>query len=854
MALALSRPLFWVAIALVLVILLSLARKGPLRWLPAFFLRAALLIVLITEFFSSQQQGINTTSLPLEVLIIDQSDSIDPKVRQQFQEQALEWKNSAPNRLIIAAGQESYFVGNAFLSENGRATDLETAFDLALETLRHNKGRVLLASDGYPSNPLALDERLKQLQERQIPLDVIPLTPRQAQHDVYLGQLITPKTLWAKTSFRVYQEVIMPEQGTISLELKLNGKSISSQSLTLEAGNHWIEFPLEAKEAGILTLETKASYPPDELEGNNQAFAVVQVFDVPNVLLLTQSAEQVSAFAQALQSEGINIEVKSRSELSTNESDLERYQVVILHNLLATDLSTTQLATLRKRVLDRGQGLILTGGINSLTLGGYIDTPLETILPVKLEPPPRNARQPLAFVIMLDSSGSMGTKREGRPEPIKLASEAAARTIESLQAQDYFGLLTFSTSATWRVSIRLLGEGLEKRSAMDSVASLRAYGGTKLLASMQECFQAMQTNDPPVERKNLLILSDGKSSDGKLEDFVNLVKEINQAGWTVSVVSFGEDVDEEILTAIAEAGNGRYHRVRDASELPRVMIAESKAASGENIQEGTTTLTTEDVTHPVLGGFAADEFPPLETYNAVTSRREEGSEDILVSTNFGDPILSAWQVGLGRVIVWATDLSGQWAPTWGSWNRLGQFWLRIIRYALPDPSFGLDRAIAQVQPDDVLITAFLAELGDSPPSNAPVTYVLTKDEAVYEYPLLPIEPEIYQTTLNIRAPGIYLGAVQYQRDGVLYTLAAPFVVNYPQEWQPKDSEIGRENLSKWAAITKGAVMAELPSIPSTQAKIAESSLEQGSWSKVLLILLIAWPIEIAIRRRWLPWR
>ncbi|PWH18849.1 MAG: hypothetical protein DDG59_04960 [Anaerolineae bacterium] len=854
MALALSRPLFWLAIALVLVALFRLARKGPLRWLPAFFLRAALLLALIAEFFSVQQQGINTEPLPLEVLIVDQSDSIDANLRKQFEQQALQWKNSAPNRLIIAAGEDAYVVGDAFRPDNGKATYLENAFDLALELLENNKGRIILASDGNPSNPLVLEERVRQLQEMQIPMDTIPLDSRQAQHDVYLGQIVTPKTLWAKTTFSVFQEVVMPEQGTILLELKVNEEVVSSQSLTLEAGNHWIEFPLDSKEAGILTLESKVSYSLDEWEGNNQAFAVVQVFDAPRALLLTQYPEQVRAFARNLQSEGIDIEIMSPGELSTSETDLGSYQVVILHNLLATNLTTEQLATLRSQVVDRGQGLVLTGGINSLTLGGYLDTPLEAILPVKLEPPPRNARLPLAFVIMLDASGSMGTKKDDNPEPIVLAGEAAARTIEGMQAQDYFGLLTFSTTSSWKVSIRLLGDGLEKRLTMDEVARLRAYGGTKLFAALQDCFQGMLKSDPPVEHKNLLILSDGKSSDGKFEDFVNLTKEIRQAGWTVSVVSFGDDVEEELLTAIAKAGNGRYHHVKDASELPRVMIAESKAASGENIQAGTTTLAPGDNNHPILGGFASNEFPTIETYNAVTSRQEEGSEDILISSNFGDPILSAWQVGLGRVIVWATDIGGDWSPKWGSWSRLGQFWLRIIRYALPDPSFGLDRATVQLQPSNVLVTAYLAEIGQTPPSNSSVTYILTRDDTVYQYPLLPIEPETYQVELSIEETGVYLGAIQYQRDGVMHTLAVPFVVNYPEEWKPNDGELGTKNLSKWAVMSGGSVRTELPSSRLAQDTTAESTKMQGNWSRMLLILLVAWPIEIAIRRRWMPWR
>lgn len=851
MALAFVRPLFWIASFITLFLLIVVARKTKLRWLPAFFLRFFLLLLILYEFLAGHNAVLGDRSLPLEILLLDQSDSLSLKLRKQLFDEASQWKSEASNRLVIAFGEEASWLPDQFEPNMGKATNLSEALQLSLQFVQDSSVRLIIASDGLPSDLTEVDGLIEELQKRNVSVDVLPLLARDVTHDVALTRVLVPQFLWAKTSFQAYLEVLSPEPASVQIELKLNGQAAISQMVQLNAGSQWIEFPIQAEKEGILALEASLTYPPDSYPQNNFAHAIVQIYAMPKVLILTQTPDALSAFAETLRKAGLDSDVKSPLDLSENGEEFSDYQVILLANLLATWLSEGQLSALYHQVTDFGSGLVVTGGKNSLTLGGYLDTPIESILPIKLEAPPRKARSPLTFVIMMDASGSMGTQKEGKLPPIVLAAEAAARTIERLQSEDYFGLMSFKTTPTWQVPIRLLGDGLEMRSAMDAVMRINASGGTKLYYAMSECLKVMKLENPPTENKNLLILSDGKSSDGKLEDFIALTQEIHRAGWIGSVVAFGEDVNADVLTAIATAGKGRYHHVRQPEDLPRVMIAESNSASGENVQEGKTNLIASEADHPLLGGFSVNELPPIEVYNAVTSRKEEGAEDVLVSASFGDPVLAVRQAGLGRVIVWTTDLGQEWSPDWQTWQRADEFWKRILQYALPNPAFGRDRVEIRADEGQVTITAYLEESGDQPPSRQPVEYLLNLGSDIQQYQLLPLGPGVYQGQIAVEKSGAYFGLVRFKRNGQTNELPAPFVVNPPREWLPPNDEQGKANLERWARQTNGEILSELPQ-PGLGRRLNQNQ-DISNLSTLLLIVLITWPLEIAIRRRWLPW-
>jgi len=456
----------------------------------------------------------------------------------------------------------------------------------------------------------------------------------------------------------------------------------------------------------------------------------------------------------------------------------------------------------------------------------------------------------------------------GQPQaerPIALAREAAMRAIETMQPQDYVGLLTFTDQFSWNVPVHQLGSGLELREVLDAVSQVEATGGTQMYQAMVEGLAALGSLPPGApSARHVLILSDGQSNDGSLETFRQLAQSGQQAGITISTIAFGEDADTDVMAEIAEAGNGRYYAVSQAGDLPRILIYESQAARSENIQAGQTSLKPGEAGHPILSGLSPSQLPVLSGYNALSSRAEEGAEDVLLSSSFGDPILSAWQYRLGRVVAWTGDLGEEWTGDWPSAERAGLFWSQVVRYAQASPALGPAQVSVQVEATRLSVDASILDAGGMPVNHSQVRFSYADAAGeIHSFAMPQTGPGLYHLELPTPPEGAYRATIDYQdENGQAVEAPAPFVVNSPAEWLPQLTEAGEpdpaRNLQRWAERTGGSLaLLETHLASGTQPQAgaagAASARRAPWWQWALLALVLLWPLEIAIRRRWLPW-
>jgi hypothetical protein len=353
----------------------------------------------------------------------------------------------------------------------------------------------------------------------------------------------------------------------------------------------------------------------------------------------------------------------------------------------------------------------------------------------------------------------------------------------------------------------------------------------------------------------MLILSDGKSFDGTLEEFRALAEAAQAENITISTIAFGDSADAELMSQIAEAGKGRYYAVRDANELPRILIYESQAARSENVQAGQTGLKLGEGEHPILSGLSLGQLPLLNGYNALMSKQDEGAENVLISGNFEDPILSAWQYGLGRVVAWMGDIGEEWTGSWAG-DAQNKFWSQVVRYALVNPALGPAQVDVIVEDTEMEVeTALFSAQGESL-NLAQVSFLYAGADGKITRASLPqTRAGTYRLVLPRPPEGAYRGIVTYELDGSEpVEVAAPFVVNPPVEWLPVDPAVGRTNLAIWSQAGEGQVL-PAAEIFTTDAEMQpeEQQPESDPLWWLLLALVLLWPLEIAIRRRWLPW-
>jgi hypothetical protein len=350
-------------------------------------------------------------------------------------------------------------------------------------------------------------------------------------------------------------------------------------------------------------------------------------------------------------------------------------------------------------------------------------------------------------------------------------------------------------------------------------------------------------------------MSDGSGDEEEdtIEQFSILAEIASRQNITISTIALGLESDPETMGFIAEAGSGRFYEVMDPTDLPGVMVAESRAAHSENIQLGDTNLVAAANNHPVLAGFSTAELPQITGYNAVSSKAAYGAEDILVSGNYGDPLLSTWQVGLGHVVTWMSDMGSEWAAGMPDWVRQGEFWKQVIYYALPDPTFRLYQL--EIDSDSQMLRIDF-EVFDYDGSMVnflgPEFVYVDNTQTPQHFEMEQTGIGEYQVSIPLPPRGGYRGVVLYSIGEVELEVGVPFVINYPEEWAFDYSGIGSENIERWAALD--------PSDLTTFEQELERD-EDGDWwgtvdpfGVLVVLLILSWPAEIAIRRWKMPWR
>jgi hypothetical protein len=222
----------------------------------------------------------------------------------------------------------------------------------------------------------------------------------------------------------------------------------------------------------------------------------------------------------------------------------------------------------------------------------------------------------------------------------------------------------------------------------------------------------------------------------------------------------------------------------------------------------------------------------------------------------GDPLLTVWGYGLGRVAAWSSDLGGEWARPWREWPEAGRFWGQVVGYTLPAPDLPAGMQLETLfAPDGSATLAVDSFTGVGQPIDLARTQaaLTTPGEQANDFALGQVSPGRYEREVRLPAPGAYrLAITQTHPDNELNRSAdIGFVLPYPAEFALPPEGSGTSLLQQLAAATGGAVLRSGDSPPgSIAAQPAPEPVQPPTelWPWLLQIALILWPLEIAVRR------
>ncbi|MBT8240206.1 MAG: VWA domain-containing protein, partial [Acidimicrobiia bacterium] len=632
------------------------------------------------------------------------------------------------------------------------------------------------------------------------------------------------------------------------VELSSDGTPIGSQDIELQPGTNEMVFTDIASDNGVLRYTAEVFGLADAVSANNRGFAAVPVAGAQKVLLVDGGGNANAAeLSRAIQAAGLTSAIVSVDQVPGID-ELVQYASVILVNVDARDLAEPTVRALRAAVRDLGRGMMVVGGSHSYALGGYRDHPLEEILPVVSEILDPLRRQTVAEVLAIDTSGSMGAchcaeegdanglrganEIDGGAKKTSIAQNAAARAINALGATDEVGVISVNNRAEWVID-------LQPRPSQDVIddglSQLEPDGPTNVENTLKTAAEQLRASEANL--KHIIFFSDGFTEPFHLTQLEADAAGLFEEGITVSVVATGEGAAVD-LRSIAEAGGGRFYPGRDLSAIPELIVQEAILASRDFINEGDflPTVTSNATTVRDLGSA-----PPLAGYIATTAK-PTARVDLRIGPE-EDPLLSSWQVGLGRVSTWASDSGERWGSAWSSWDRAPDFWAGVIKDTFPTAGDG-GGVTAVIQGDQLSLRVE----GVSPwNDDAQATVrVSGPDGEGIDVPLERIDGSTFAATIPVDEAGTYaIGATVSSGGQPVWSGVGLTSRSYPAEYAPRP--LGEDVLRRVANLTGGRFEPNVAEIfdPANTAA-GRRRIDLTRW--FLWAALLLWPVAVAVSR------
>jgi uncharacterized protein YegL len=744
-------------------------------------------------------------------------------------------------------------------------TNIADAIRLALAMFPADVGkRIVLVSDGNETTGDAIEAAREaaagflagrddvRVRRTAVPIDVAPITYT-ISGDVQVVRVESPPTAQAGQTVTVRIVLAATEAARGRLVLRREGEPVDLNGAR-PGTSRPVEIPTgqSVHLAQVVLGDTpvnrfEAIFEPqdpgrDVLLDNNRAEAFTATPSRGMVLVLDRRGEQrPNVLARTLERADIPTEVQPPHLLGDDLLSMQKYDLIVLDNVAAYELTPPQHQLLGRYVHDLGGGLIMVGGEESFGAGGWNGTDLAPLMPVELDPPKELRLASAALVLVLDKSGSMNRHVAGtRTTQQRIANEAAAMAIESLRRESLVGVVTFDFFAHEHVPLQ---RNDDPERIAQQVRGITSDGGTNLAPALRAAYRMLANVE--AQKKLVVCLSDGQSQTRNLDDIVDAM---SRADIKLSTIAVGDDADYETLRRLAQLGDGEFYPVRNPRTLPRYLVDSVQIINKPLIKEVPfvpvvlptgSTLTMGMESAPVLDGLV------------ITAPRPDPKATVEMSHPEGEPLLAHWQVGLGRVAAFTSDSDGRWSRRWIEWPGYAKFWTQLVR-TITRPSTSPDtELVTQITEDRLLITLEAAPGGDGRIDYLHVDGVVyTPDGEATPIRLRQTAPGQYETSVAAAAPGNYIVALSPRRGS---RRLAPVIGGMSQSASPEFRRF-RSNvalLEEIAQITGGrALDITRPAAADLfdRSELPASLSALPAWQTILWLALGLVLLDVASRR------
>jgi hypothetical protein len=282
-----------------------------------------------------------------------------------------------------------------------------------------------------------------------------------------------------------------------------------------------------------------------------------------------------------------------------------------------------------------------------------------------------------------------------------VAKAAALATLDLLEEEQGLGVVAFDAQPHEIVPLGPVGD---KRQAENLISRMTSSGQTDIYRALLHAQRSFA--ESRAEIKHIILLSDGLTApppadavgagggsrgpkikyltaesqwprydDDMAGSFQGIVGELAAAKITLSTVVMGEGPDVKFMTTLAEMGKGRTYIARSDGEVPSLFAGETRRVRGDAVVEEPFRPQVK-AWSPTIAGVDFAGGPQLRGY--VESKPKRFS-DVLLEAKKDLPLLAETHYGLGKTVVFLSDVKNRWATDWLGWPGYAKLWGQVVR-------------------------------------------------------------------------------------------------------------------------------------------------------------------------------
>lgn len=485
----------------------------------------------------------------------------------------------------------------------------------------------------------------------------------------------------------------------------------------------------------------------DHFKQNNIYYKTITVYDKPKILFITRTSSTLEELYSPF------YDIDKDDDLSKN---LDPYYAVVINNIDSKYIEE-EFDKLEAYV-EEGNGLFVVGGKNSYDWSDYNTSVISNILPVSIGK--ANKKQDITnIVIVMDTGASSG---EALTEEVSKFDVQKSLAVDILKSISSTNKVAFIEGNYYLNTLSQLSElGPKRSNLIGQISLLKPQGFSELRFAYEKAHQILRLNKGS---KYIVIITDGKLIPQDQAVTLEYVEQAFNDGIKTFIIGVGGSADDAFLEDVKEKGGGEYFKANEKHKI-KIYFGDPDQGGLEDLE-----LFVYDSNH-----FITNELKDLGNIYGFNSVYPKSTARLLLTTSSGDPVLTIWNYGLGRVASLSTDDGSSWVPDLMK-GKNSAVLIRTLNWLIEDPERKSDSVI------------------NMPPLRVGENSVITLRSDDYPQSSL----NFYEISNNIYQANFYPN-----QTGIANIVGSPAAVNYKKEYL----NLGiNSNLKKVLGISGGELL------------------------------------------------